>query len=498
MVKSALIGLNVLGILFLSLLQKNNIEITHDLPSELNPGEEQVVTVNIDKSDVTGFAKFQVTVMEGITIEPVETSGSSFTFNNHKAKFIWMALPSSKKFTIKYRVIAGNGFEGTCDISSRFSYIYESERKNFDIADHTIVVGDGGAVADIPEETEEKPAENTNAEAKITRSITPAGVNQWKVNVEISKSQLEGFGKVEEIVPKGFTAIDLKSSSAVFAVEDQLVKYIWYDIPQNDNVVVTYKLLPVIAMDEEEPEITGTFTYLKNEMNVVVDIKSGSIAGTDEEPLAAEDTESDEEILAEAENLKPESAAVETNGDTDGDTDGDTEQPEDIADEEAAESELADATDADVKSKVEELKKEQEETIAEHDKKDEEADGNLQASKDDTDKKKANVDGNMVNVPDPERGIFYRVQIAAGHNNLKKETFAKLYAFTEGYKIEPIDGWIKYTTGYHEIYKSARNDRERIKTAYEKFQGPFVTAYNDGVRITVQEALMITDQQWYQ
>ncbi|MCA1761941.1 MAG: hypothetical protein ABR574_01535 [Cryomorphaceae bacterium] len=498
MVKSALIGLNVLGILFLSLLQKNNIEITHDLPSELNPGEEQVVTVNIDKSDVTGFAKFQVTVMEGMTIEPVETSGSSFTFNNHKAKFIWMALPSSKKFTIKYRVIASNDFEGTCDISSRFSYIYESERKNFDIADHTVVVGDGDAVADISEDTEEKPAENANAEAQITRSIAPAGVNQWKVNVEISKSQLEGFGKIEEIVPKGFTAIDLKSSSAVFAVEDQLVKYIWYDISQNDKVVVTYKLLPVIAMEEEEPEISGTFTYLKNEMNVVVDIKSGSTPDADETPVAAEDTENDEEILAEVENLKPESAAVETNGDTD----GDTEQPEDISEditgEEAAETELAEATDDDVETTVEKLKKEQEGTIVERDNKDEEVIDDPEASKDKADKKKANVDGNMVDVPDPERGIFYRVQIAAGHNNLKKETFAKLYAFTEGYKIEPIDGWIKYTTGYHEIYKSARNDRERIKTAYEKFQGPFVTAYNEGVRITVQEALMITDQQWYQ
>lgn len=484
MVKSALIGLNVLGILFLSFFQKSNIEITHDLPSELNPGEEQVVTVNIDKSDVTGFAKFQVTVSEGMTIEPVETSGSSFTFNNDKAKFIWMALPSSKKFTIKYRIIAENNSEGVYNISSRFSYIYESERKNFDVADHEITVGDGTVIAETPDETKEKQAENTEASARITRTIASTGVNQWKVDVEINKSQLEGFGKVEEIVPKGFTAIDLKSSSAVFAVEDQLVKYIWYDIPQNDKVVVTYKLLPVIAMDETEPEITGTFTFLKNEANVVVDITSKTATDEIEKLTPTDEDVSDEEILAVAEQLKPDVSPVKD----------DTEKAED---EVSGDETLADTEVPDTKSVVDVLKEEQKEAIAEHDEKEALAE-KTEDPKPKPDQNKSNVDGNIVNVPDPETGIFYRVQIAAGHNNLKRETFVRLYAFNEGYKTEPIDGWIKYTTGYHEIYKAARNDRERIKMAYEKFQGPFVTAYNDGVRITVQEALMITDQKWYQ
>lgn len=494
MVKSALIGLNVLGILFLSLLQKSNIEITHDLPSELNPGEEQVVTVNIDKSDVTGFAKFQVTVKDGMTIEPVETAGSSFTFNNDKAKFIWMALPSSKKFTIKYRIIAENDSEGVYNISSRFSYIYESERKNFDVADHTIAVGDGTLAADTPTSTEEKQAENADASAQISRTITPTGVNQWKVDVEIDKSQLEGFGKIEEIIPKGFTAIDLKSSSAVFAVEDQLVKYIWYDIPQNDKVLVTYKLLPVIAMDENEPEIDGTFTFLRNEANVVIDITTQKASDGATEPEPTTEAVSDEELIAEADQLKPDVTPLKY----DEETKSAKEETDEALAEDDPDEKLADTDVPDTKSTVDELKEEQKETIAEHNEKEEAAVDKIEVEKPKPNQKKSNVDGNIVNVPDPETGIFYRVQIAAGHNNLKKETFAKLYAFNEGYKTEPIDGWIKYTTGYHQIYKAARNDRERIKTAYEKFQGPFVTAYNDGVRITVQEALMITDQKWYQ
>ena len=45
-------------------------------------------------------------------------------------------------------------------------------------------------------------------------------------------------------------------------------------------------------------------------------------------------------------------------------------------------------------------------------------------------------------------------------------------------------------------YKKARNKRESLGSY--KFPGPFVTAYNNGDRITVQEALMITKQDWVQ
>lgn len=485
MIRTLLLGLNVFGFLLLSLYQKQEVEISHNPPAELKPGQEVEVVVNIDKSNVTGFAKYQVTLDEGLTAEVIESSGASFTFNDQKAKFIWMALPDAKKFTIKYRVIAGNKAIGNLNLDSRFSYIYENERKNYDLPAQIIAVGDANSLAaqQIKSSMEEK-ALNKEATISGDRVITSVGINQWKVDVNIVKSNLQGFAKIEESVPNGYTVIDLKSSSAVFSLDDTKVKYIWYDIPENENITVSYKLLPVIAMNAGTPEIEGDFSYLKNEETITVPIGGPEI----------EMVEVPEEIVADL----PDTTIAVTSDVAEEIEVQKTEMDETIEEAvaEAVEPKSVDTKANDAKTNIPESEKEKPSKKTES--KPEPKATSEQTAVADNSTEKGRVNSNIVNVPEPETGVFYRVQIAAGKNNLKTDVFAKLYGFSEGYKLENANGLFKYTTGYHQVYKSARDGRERITSKYNKFQGPFVTAYNDGERITVQEALMITNQKWFQ
>jgi hypothetical protein len=113
----------------------------------------------------------------------------------------------------------------------------------------------------------------------------------------------------------------------------------------------------------------------------------------------------------------------------------------------------------------------------------------------------AKVNGSTVSavtaVPSAEQGITYKVQILAAHRIVDKSYLKKKFSFEEEYNIEHHNGWVKYTTGSFTQYKDARDARVKITNQSDRLPGPFVTAYNDGERITVQEAILISKQMWY-
>jgi len=97
----------------------------------------------------------------------------------------------------------------------------------------------------------------------------------------------------------------------------------------------------------------------------------------------------------------------------------------------------------------------------------------------------------------PDKGVSYRVQLMAGHNDVTESWVTYKYNFKGRSDTEMHEGWIKYTTGSYQEYQLARNERESINKVHD-FPQPFVTAYYLGDRITVGEALIISQQDWIQ
>ena len=98
-------------------------------------------------------------------------------------------------------------------------------------------------------------------------------------------------------------------------------------------------------------------------------------------------------------------------------------------------------------------------------------------------------------IPSPQGNVNYKVQIAALHTPVEADKLAVRYNINQKIEMEMADGYTKYLVGSHNEYKAARDARESIKAG--GVSDAFVTAYNSGKRITVQEALMITAQKWY-
>jgi hypothetical protein len=95
-----------------------------------------------------------------------------------------------------------------------------------------------------------------------------------------------------------------------------------------------------------------------------------------------------------------------------------------------------------------------------------------------------------------EPGIRFRVQIAAGRTEVNIPQHFRNFRLEQLPLIEQNDGWFKYITpNSFADYQSARNLRVQISNTTAVVD-PFVVAYNDSRRITVQEALMATNQPW--
>lgn len=96
-----------------------------------------------------------------------------------------------------------------------------------------------------------------------------------------------------------------------------------------------------------------------------------------------------------------------------------------------------------------------------------------------------------------EGSLNYRVQIGAFTKaSVTDKKLAKKFKIKDKIRSEMAEGYTKFMIGSFDEYRNARDKREVAKYS-NGVKSAFVVAYNEGKRITVQEALMISTQKWY-
>jgi hypothetical protein len=273
------------------------------------------------------------------------------------------------------------------------------------------------------------------------------------VTLNVVNANLQGFAKIKERIPSGFTVNEDDSDGAVVTIESDGIKYIWFEAPDLKSFKVSYRMV-----GSGNPNVVGTFSYVDNNTPKeipVIDAESPAV-----DPLAANTQQQTNAVVVK----EPTTTKVETQVKTDTKPTSTEEKVTDTPKNASTSTEPA-KTSTQPKATT----------------------GSTSVTAD----KKNNV------VPSPETGVVYKVQIMAAHRLVNASYFKSNHNFSESFTVENHEEWIKYATGSWKQYVEARTDRERIKKLYN-FKGPFVTAYNDGERITVQEALMLTKQEWVQ
>lgn len=157
--------------LVISFVSFSQITITASLPASISAGSSIDADVKINKGAVGNFAKYQMDVPGGYIVTAGDVKGGNFTFENQRAKIVWVSVPSENEFTVQLKIQASStAASGT--FSQKFYYLENNEKKEVEGNSMNVTVGDGAVAMTTP--VESKPVETTGSTTPVeTVKSTP-------------------------------------------------------------------------------------------------------------------------------------------------------------------------------------------------------------------------------------------------------------------------------------------------------------------------------------
>ena len=465
MVKAFLPILNLLVILVLQLFP-GDVSVTLLAPTEVTAGNEFEVKLTLNKSDLEGFSRFQQNIPPGLEALSASSANADFTFSENRLRLIWMRMPQEEEVTVTYRIKVDPRLKGSFDLGGKFSYIDNNERKSVDVTPISVTILaspdiDPSLIVDIKEfeqrviqKVTPVSEESVNVACIRQKPLPGTTAGEYIVNILVNKEDKKKFAKVEETVPAGYTAVAMDNRDAIFTFKDQTVKFLWMNLPTERYFTISYRLIPQNQAKLEAPRVKGIFSYMVEDKTISM-------------PIVQRDADL---INLSVDGIGTLVAEVKSN-------------PVDLPEEEPALVAVVETTTIKEEPRKEDVKKV--ETV-----KEEPARAEAKTRKQ---KEKTSLSYSL----EPESGVYYRVQVAAGHKAVNVERYFKKFNLGKEVRKEMHEGWHKYSIGSFMVYKEARDYRIHLWNT-TPVKDAFVSAYNSGNRITVQEALMITEQQWYQ
>ncbi len=513
MIKTIFIFFSYLAFLLLGMFSSDTVLIENNTPAMLAPGVRTLVEVNVRKGDVQGFSKLELTLPDGFLATPGDIKGASFTFSGDKAKFVWMNLPEDDLFKVTYYLESETGVEGAYDIKGTFSYVRGNIREDIYVPTRTVVVKQDveapvdALVTSAPAVRVEEPVLEMSCERRVER----LGDNEYLVRLKVNNNRINGFGKILEVLPDNCNTNRHNDGGAVITQDANSIKFVWFEVPTAPSFEISYRVMCI--SDGTVPAIRGQLSYTENGNPFTVDVIQL------ETPSNLEVAQTNTTTVGDVQNTSIDSASTANAQTSSQGVDTTSQNATTTTTQNSGDQNANTTTTANTTSTASDAASQNggstavntTQTVAANTQKTEQngnqTQSNSEANSAKNDVKNQEVDSvtaarkgseTPVNtVPSAEKGITYKVQILAAHRVVDKSYLKKKFSFEENYNIENHNGWIKYTTGMYTQYKDARDARVKITTESSKLPGPFVTAYNDGERITVQEALLVSKQLWY-
>jgi hypothetical protein len=362
----------------------------------------------------------------------------------------------------------------------------------------------------------------------------PSGIvpgDSFLVKLTVTKGNINGYANLQQYLPVGFSATPVESKNASFSFQDQLVKFTWLELPNEKSFIITYRIKTSPTCYGLKT-LNGEFSFLDGDKTKKVPLTPSVLLMGDDDPFAeVPEEESNENTIVERSSqpsanyygsydvkLKikkglqkngvriyspiPEgylAEAIESHGAEFSVNNVFVEffwktMPDEktfdvsyriFADDGSHHNSpiayMPDAVDSEALMADEMSPPKAELSNSNYDKQD--------ASQ----PLAQNTTSTYLNIPVPQHGIYYKVQIAATQKSPDRnnEFFRTRLNINDPVDITMHEGWKKYLVGTFENYSEAK--QFRIETQ-AKVPDAFVVAFHAGERIPLQEAWKIKNR----
>lgn len=117
----------LLGTVLCSLINAQN-SIDANIPDKLAAYSTHTIEITIKKGPVSSFSKYQLDVPQNVTVSEGISKDGNFSFENRRAKLVWVECPKQDEFTVTMVLSVGNA-TGQASFEHRFYYIDGETKK---------------------------------------------------------------------------------------------------------------------------------------------------------------------------------------------------------------------------------------------------------------------------------------------------------------------------------------------------------------------------------
>ena len=474
MIKYLFILVNAFTVFIYSLFGGDNgITVSGNIPKTITAGQEVPIEIKVTKGSMSGFAKLQLEVPEGLSIKELENKGANFSYADGVAKWVWASLPADADIIIKATLVAASSASGAKTIGAKYSFVENNAKQVVEMVPIEVTVEAASAVTNTQTTTTTETTNATATTATETNTTSssnkePAGVvtvvrtitkgtneGEYIINLKVKKGATRGFARYSDDLPSGLIAKSINNDGSSFSVADGKVKFVWVSVLIKDELDLAYS---ITSKNKATVTLKGEYSYL-------------------------EDNQSKKFLLhADKLEITP-SDAVVVNTNTTANTTTETATTQSIT--ETPTVAVVTPTETAVSTP----------TVAAVTPTEAVATPTVAVV---TPTETPTTNNTITETVTKQDGnVNYMVQIGAFTNgNVTASALKQKFRISETVKSELQGGFSKFMVGAHGEYKGARDQRETIRNN-NGVRGAFVVAYNQSKRITVQEALMISNQKWY-